>query len=232
MMKRALASFVMALLPAGPVLAAGTFALPDGCTGYVTIQSHSCAVEHHFTCERDPDGVKRRIILSESGMTYLGTTDTEAQWLASFYPRTGHEEVLEAAPVDPASLSELLKTGKDSYDFRTLSDQVGETHYVGYDQLTGRTVTIDDVTLQETAYEMTAYGPDDTRLWSSKGNEYVNANWRSFHGGTGMITMPDEAFEKDDRPVEFIFPGEDGFLSRDPKFDCGAVLSSLSSVRP
>ena len=220
------------VLVAGPVRAADTFALPQGCDAFVTIQSHSCSVEHHFTCKGDPEGVKRRVSLNEDGLTYAGSTDRDAQWLSSFYPFTGHRERLEDAPADPASLSELLAKGVDSYDFRTLSDEIGTTRYVGEDRLTGRIVTIDDVALQQTEYHITAYGPDGAELWSSAGNEFVNADWRSFIGGTGTITVPEGPFDKDDRPVQFIYPGEPGFLSANPKFDCGAVLSSAPALTP
>jgi hypothetical protein len=233
MMRGALSpSVALAILTCGPALAAETFALPQGCNAFVTIQSHSCAVEHYFTCESDPDGIKRRVSLGEDGLNFVGSTDRDAQWLTSFYPFTDHREELESSPADPASLSELLAKGVDTYDFQTNSDEIGLTRYVGEDRLTGRTVVIDDVVLQQTDYNITAYGPDGTELWSSAGNEFVNAEWRSFIGGTTTVTSPDDSFDKDDRPVQFIFPGEPGFLSANPKFDCGAVLSSAPALTP
>jgi hypothetical protein len=42
---------------------------------------------------------------------------------------------------------------------------------------------------------------------------------------TRTVTTPTEVFETDGRPVEFAFPGEPGFLSAEPLYDCGAVLS-------
>ncbi|SEN09188.1 hypothetical protein SAMN04488003_10918 [Loktanella fryxellensis] len=222
-------ALALLMLSASPVLAADTFALPQGCEAFVTIQSRSCAVEHHFVCAADPEGIKRRASLSEDGMTYLGSTDREGQWVTSFYPELGDEETLEAAPADPASLTELLANGVDTYDFQTLSDTVGTTRYVGQDRLTGTTETIDGITLQQTEYNIRAYGPDGTEIWSSAGREYVSDRWRLFIGGTGRVTVPTETFDKDDRPVEFIFPGEPGFLSANPKHDCGAMLSSAPS---
>ncbi|RYH04607.1 hypothetical protein EU805_01585 [Salipiger sp. IMCC34102] len=207
---------------------AEVFSLPAGCDAYLTIQSRSCAVDHHFTCDADPEGVKRRVSLSEEGMTYLGSTDRETQWLNSFHPLSNHSERLEDSPADPASLSELLETGRDSYDFVTLSDEVGPTRYVGEDRLIGNLVTIDDVTLRETEYEITAYAPDGTEMWSSAGNEFVSERFRTFLGGTGRVTVPGDSYEKDDSPVEFIFPGEPGFLSANPKHDCGVMMSRLS----
>ncbi|MBS1301802.1 hypothetical protein [Loktanella sp. SALINAS62] len=214
---------------AGPAIAQtpDTFSLPAGCSAFVTIQSRSCAVEHHFTCDADGAGVKRRASLNEDGLVYLGSTDSESQWLNSFHPVTGHAERLESDPADPASLTELLRTGRDSYDFVTLSDEIGPTRYVGEDRLTGEVVTIDDVTLQRTEYQITAFAPDGREMWSSAGNEFVSDDWRMFIGGTGRITVPGDSFEKNDSPVEFIFPGEPGFLSANPKHDCGVMMSQL-----
>ena len=208
-----------------------TFSLPPGCDAYLTVQSASCEVDHHFICEGDPEGHKQRVSFNEEGMTYIGTTDDETQWIRSFHPFTGHSERLEDSPADPASLTELLATGRDSYDFRTLSEEIGTTRYVGADELTGRTVTIDDITLQETSYEITAYAEDGTEIWNSKGNEFISRDWRMFLAGTGVVTVPSESWEKDDRPVEFIFPGEPGFLSVNPKHGCGVVMSSLEVLR-
>ena len=129
-------------------------------------------------------------------------------------------------------MSELLQKGVDTYDFITSSDEIGETRYVGMDQLTGETVTIDGVTLQRTIYQITAYNEAGDEMWSSKGNEFVNDDWSIFLGGNGTITVPDDSFEKDDTPKEFIFPGEPGFLSANPKYGCGAMLSSAPLTAP
>ena len=222
------AAFLILLATPAAAQTAEVFALPEGCEAFVTIQSRSCSVEHHFTCAADAQGVKRRVSLSEEGMTYLGSTDAETQWLQSFHPFSNHAERLEDAPADRASLSELLASGVDTYDFTTLSDEVGPTRYVGQDRLTGNLATIDDVTLQETEYEITAYGPTGDALWSSAGNEFVSERWRMFIGGTGRVTSAGESFEKNDSPVEFIYPGEPGFLSANPKHDCGVMMSRLS----
>ena len=203
-----------------------TFSLPQGCEAYLTVQSASCQVDHHFTCEGDPDGHQQRVSFDEDYMTYSGSVDRETQWVGRFHPLTGHSERLEDNPVDPASLSELIQTGRDSYDFKTLSDEIGTTRYVGADELTGNVVTIDDIALDETSYQITAFAEDGTELWSSSGNEYISRDWRVFMAGTGVTTVPGDRFEKDDRPVEFIFPGERGFLSTNPKHGCGVVMSS------
>jgi len=217
------------VMPALPVAAQQTFALPAGCEAYVTVQSAACTVSHHFTCEGDPEGHQRRVDLDEGGMTYIGSIDAETQWIASFHTITGHSEELEPAPVDRASLSELIETGVNTYDFMTLSDHIGPTRYVGEDRLTGETVVIDGVTLDQTSYEIRSMSADGTEIWRAAGNEYISRDWRMFLAGAGTITTPDGSFESDDSPVEFIFAGEPGFLSANPKHACGVVMSSYAS---
>ena len=204
-----------------------TFSLPPGCEAFLTVQGADCSVDHHFTCTGDPEGHKQRISLDERGITYLGTTDEQTQWISSFHPLSGHSERLGDSPADPANLDELLANGRDSYDFLTLSEEVGETRYVGQDRLTGRVITIDEVDLQETEFNITAYDADGTEMWSTRGNEFVSADWRMFLAGTGVTTTPEDRFERDGSPVEFIFPGETGFLSANPKHGCGVVTSSF-----
>lgn len=225
----ALSAAVLLATPA-PAQQARTFTLPAGCEAFVTVQSKDCTVEHNFICAADPEGIKQRITLDEQGMTYFGSTDRETQWIQSFHPRSGHSERLEDSPADRASLTELIEKGVDTYDFVTLSDEIGPTRYVGQDSLTGRTVTIDGVTLEETAYQITAYDGEGTMMWASEGNEYISREWRMFIAGPGTVTLPDETYDEDDSPVEFIFPGEPGFLSANPKHGCGVVMSSFPAL--
>lgn len=213
---------------AGPVAAQSgptQFSLPPGCDAYLTVQGASCQVDHHFVCEGDPDGHQRRVSLDEQGLTYAGEIDRETQWISSFHALSGHSERLESSPAERASLSDLIETGVDDYDFRTFSLEVGETRFVGQDTLTGRQITIDDVTLDETTYDITAYDADGNEIWRSQGNEFISRDWRMFLSGTGVTTTPNGTFDRDERPVEFIFPGEPGFLSSRPKHGCGVAIS-------
>ena len=206
------------------------FDLPEGCDAYLTIQTEACSVDHIFTCEGDTDGHQRRISINESGVTYAGEIDRETQWVESFHISSGHVERLEDSPRDPASFSELVENGIDTYDFMTESDEVGTSRYVGQDSLTGKQVTIDGVVLDETQYNITAYDADGELKWSSEGTEYISQRFRMFLAGSSRITTPNGSFDNDDNPVEFIFPGEPGFLSANPKFGCGETLSSAPSL--
>lgn len=206
-----------------------TFALPSGCTAYVTVQSAACSVSHHFTCEGDPAGWQRRVDMDESGVAYFGAIDGETQWIESFHMLSGHSERLEDNPADPASFTALTTTNVDTYDFRTLSAEIGTTRYVGQDRLTGATEEIDGVTLHQTEYFITAYAADGTELWQSRGNEFIQRDWRVFMSGTSTVTAGGETWDTNDRPVEFIFPGEPGFLSVTPRHGCGVVMSKAAA---
>ena len=96
--------------------------------------------------------------------------------------------------------------------------------------MTGRQVTIDGVVLDETQYNITAYDENGDLKWASEGNEYISQRFNMFLSGSSVITTPDGSFDNDDNPVEFIFPGEPGFLSANPKHGCGETLSSAPSL--
>lgn len=222
---RAALALICLTTPLAAQEAPTAFSLPAGCEAYVTVQTESCTVEHQFTCAFDPDGHQRRASLDERGLIYTGRIDAETQWIDSFHLINGHREQLEADPVEPASISDLIALGVDDYDFRTLSDEIGETRYTGQDTLTGRQVTIDGVTLDETTFDITAYDPAGNEIWSAQGREFISRDWRVFFSGVSTITNQRGTFEVSDRPVEFIFPGEPGFLSSRPKHGCGVALS-------
>ena len=204
---------------------AQTFSLPAGCTAYLTVQSKECNVSHHFTCENYPAGVQGRIDLDNMGATYIGTIDAETQWLNSYSPDVGSTETLEPGAANPASFTDLTSTGRNDFDFSTRNDQTGLVRFVGNDTLTGNSVTIDGVTLEETAFQIVASAEDGTELWRITGHEFISRDWRMFLSGTNETVAPGGSFKSDGSPMEFIFPGEPGFLSPNPKFGCGVVTS-------
>ncbi len=216
---------VATALAAAPVVAQ-EFSLPSGCEAYVTAQMRNCEVQHFFRCEGDAEGIQHRASFDETGMIYLNAINSEAEWVESFSPVSGVEESLVPGAADPASLTDLINDGVDSFDFKITSPQNGETRFVGFDMLTGQTVTIDGVTLDVTEYDITAYGEDGSMRWHGSGNEYISREWRRFLAGRSVYNTADgETLDTDEGPVEFAFPGETGFLTVNPKYGCGAILS-------
>ena len=218
------AGLFAALLPVAAA-AQSPVSLPAGCEGYVTVQKRSCTVSHYFTCDGDPEGHQWRVDYGEVGMLYMGRIDAETQGIESFHIEANSVERLAPNPADPASLTELLATGRDEWDFQTVSDPLAVTIFRGHDELTGNQVTIDGVTLDETIFDVTATDPTGAELWRVTGSEFVSREWRTFLSGVRVVTTPDEQYETDARPVEFLFPGEEGFLSATPRHECSNVLS-------
>jgi hypothetical protein len=213
-------------LPA-PLFAQGGFSLPVGCEAYVTVQKRDCTVSHLFRCEGEPEGYQRRVDLNETGLTYMGVIDAETQWIESFHASTGETTFLAPDAADPASFTELVETGRDVLDFQTVSEMFGLTRYAGEDRLTGETVVIDGVTLLRTAFEMVVTDSLGNVVWEVKGNEFIHPEWRTFLSGTRTFDTETERFNEDGTPVEFVFPGEPGFLSSEPRHGCDVVVSGL-----
>lgn len=231
MMKTSAAiGLTLGLVVSTPVVAQDGFALPAGCSAYVTMQLASCTVSHHYRCLGDPVGQKWRADMDEQGLSYVGRTDDEAQWIESFHLRSAHSEQLGSA-VDPMSFSTLVADGVDTWDFETTSAEIGTSRYAGMDRLTGETVVIDGVTLMRTEYALTAYGPDGSETWRSSGAEYISTEWRMFVSGISTYVTSGDTFETDNTPVEFIFPREAGFLSTSPKYGCGVQMSSYGAAK-
>ena len=224
--------YALALLLLPLPAAAQTFGLPQGCTAYVTIQSRGCTVTHLFTCEGDPAGHQRRAVLGEEGLQYVGVIDAETQWIESWHVEAESTDRLLPDPVDPASFSDLIATGRDTFDFSTLSDDTWITIFRGQDELTGETVVIDGVTLERTAFAVVATDPDGTEVWRVTGSEFIHRDWRTFLSGTRTTVNSTGTFDSDGTPMEFIFPGEEGFLSSSPRHDCGALMSMADLAAP
>jgi hypothetical protein len=224
-------AFAVLVLP-GAAVAQGQFALPAGCTAYVTVQKSDCSVSHLFRCEADPEGYQRRVDLNETGLTYLGVIDSETQWIESFHAAGSYTTYLAPGAADPASLTELIETGRDGLDFQTMSDVYGLRRYAGEDRLTGETVTIDGVALQRTEFDATVYDQAGQTIWKIEGNEFIHPEWRTFLSGTRTFTSPEQVLEEDGTPVEFIFPGEPGFLGSMPRHGCDPVLSRAPGAGP
>jgi len=222
----------LALVPLSA--AAQTFGLPQGCTAYLTVQKRGCTVSHLFTCEGDPAGHQRRADLGEEGLLYVGVIDAETQWIESWHVEADSTERLLPGAADPASFTELSTLGRDTFEFTTLSDDIYETIFRGQDELTGETVVIDGVTLERTAFQVTAYDPAGNELWTTSGNEFISRDWRTFFSGTRTTANATETWDSDGTPMEFIFPGEDGFLASSPRHDCGVLMSmaDLAALQP
>lgn len=215
--------FPLFALIGAPALAQSTFEPPQGCEGVLTVQSNSCLVTHVWTCEADAPGEQWVAIFNRVGPFSIRKVDENFQWLETYYAQDGKVETMVLPAADPASLDELFETQTDTYDFE-VENNVGEpTERIrGFDLLTGETVVIDDEELLATEFGYEVVMPDGEVSYRGAGAQFVSETHRLFFLGLSWDQEePDQVF--DASPVEFIYPGEPGFFSATPFYDCGAV---------
>ena len=215
----------MLLLAADPALAQGSFSPPEGCEAFLTVQARGCVVSHHYRCTADAPGDQWRADFDQQGVFFLSKVDREGQWVESYDMFPTVHQTLDPASRDPASFTDLL-TGRDDFAFELSRDNGEHSVVSGYDQLTGKSFVIDGVPLQQTEFEFSETDAAGNLLRRSRGNEYIHPDWRIFFAGpsewddgTGYVPL-------DGSPVQFVLPGEPGFLSNTPLFECDAVMSS------
>ncbi len=210
--------------PAAPALA-GTWTAPEGCEVFMTVQSKGCRVSHYYRCEADNPGDQWRVDLDQEGPFFYSKIDAEGQWVESYDPI---KQTLDPSPADPASYSELIAEGVDTWSFGLSKADGTGSRAEGYDRLTGQSFVIDGIALQQTEVDFTEYDLSGNVLRRSKGNEYVNPDWRLFFAGPGETDLGDgQWLPIDGSPMQFVFPGEEGFLSSQPLFDCDALTAEL-----
>lgn len=214
---------------ASPALAGGKFAAPAGCEVFATVQMRSCQVSQHYRCGGDAAGEQWALYSDGQGPYYLSKIDAETRWLESYDLDTGEEDRL-GVEADPASFSTLLATGRDDYDFTTEGSS-GTLRFTGFDELTGERVAVDGVALERTRFALTARDASGQVLWQRSGNQLVHRDWRLFWADT-------ETFENGfgdretlvDTPMQVALPGEKGFLSTEPVYDCDELITDAGTA--
>ena len=169
-MSKLLTAAALVLFPM--VSHAQTFPVPEGCSGIVTVQQRGCVLVNVWQCEADPKGDKWIALFGEVGLVSVQHVDSEFQWLEAF-KRSGDETLEQPAP-DPASMTELLENGLDTFEFVIKKSETAERN-VGYDSLTGLDVIIDDEPLLQTEYEGKTLAMDGTVLYEGAGRQFVSA---------------------------------------------------------
>ena len=223
-----LAAFVT-MLSAAPALAAGSFIAPKGCHVYVTVQHSDCQVSNHYRCDADTEGEQWSVYGGPQGPFYMSKIDSETRWIEDADLTTGERGRL-GQEIDPASLSELLATDLDSYDFSVESSSGEVKRYQGYDHLTGKNVKIGPVALEQTEFELTTYDQGGKQLTHRKGNQFINRDWRVFFSDVEQIeTAAGEKGSIKSTPVAFAFPGDAGFESQAPKIGCDVTSASADA---
>lgn len=227
MMARAVPSLMLCLL-AGPGLADGRFRPPQGCALDMTVQHRGCKVVQHFRCEADNPGDRRSATFTREGRSYDSRIDAETRWMESVDAQ-GVVETLLPGAVDDASFTTLIGSGHDSFDFWTILNDGQKTRFTGFDTLTGETVTIDGISLERTRFDLTGTDIQGNVLFRHHGNQYISRDFRRFFAGQEVFDNGvDPAERLDHSPTRFDFPGEPGFGSTTPEYDCDMLMAQHS----
>lgn len=217
---------VAAGLLAVPQARAGSFLPPSGCELKITVQNCGCTVGQHYVCAADAPGDQHVTYFDKDGPSYHSQIDVETRWLESSDLTTGLTDRLAPEAADPASFSTLLRTGRDDFDFWTVSNSGERLRHIGEDVLTGEKVEIDGVPLELTRFRLKTFGADGQLLIESSGQQFINRDHGRFYGGTEHSTdWTGEVRDDDDSPVTFAFPGDPGFGATEPLFDCEMMMA-------
>ncbi|QBX35751.1 hypothetical protein E4191_14425 [Paracoccus liaowanqingii] len=221
-----------ALAASAQAAGAASFSPPAGCQMTMTVQNRSCTVSQYYTCSADPEGHRRSAHFGQDGLFHLSVIDAETRWIESQSTGSGLIDRLVEGAADDASFTELLETGRDEFDFETRTDDGQSLRHQGFDILTGETVTIDGQDLERTEFQLTTRSADGEVLVERSGSQYVSREFGRFFGG--IETSSDwtgARNQTNDSPVLFIFPGEAGFGSTTPQFDCDQLMTQIPQER-
>jgi hypothetical protein len=226
-MVRVLVLSALGMVLAGPVLGAGKFPVPAGCTAIATVQQRNCQVSQHYRCSQDAPGEQWVVMLDSEGPFFASKIDSETRWIESIDLDTGETDRI-GAETDPASFTTLLDTGTDTFDFETESSNGEVRRYKGYDRLTGERVMIDGVPLERTEFDLSAYATDGSLIWRRKGRQLIHREWRLFYSDAeDFVNGFGDTVSTVDAPVRFDFPGDTGFLADKPEYDCDMMMTEL-----
>ncbi|MFZ1340701.1 MAG: hypothetical protein WAS26_16810 [Paracoccaceae bacterium] len=205
---------------------AGTWTAPQGCEIYMTVQAKACRVSNYYTCAADDPGDQWRADFDQEGLFFQSRINREAEWVESYDSSPTVRQTLDPNPADPASFSELLSSGVDTFAFELSRDDGGHSKVTGFDRLTGKTAVIDGVTLQQTEFDYTETDDYGNVMSRAHGNEYISREYRTFFAGPGETDLGDGMWRPiDGSPVDFVFPGEPGFAAKQPIYDCDEIMS-------
>ncbi len=218
-------TLALLLLASSPAFAGVKFSVPEGCTAYMTVQHANCEVSQHYTCQADPKGDQWSVYIGQDGPYYQSRIDAETRWLESRDVISGATDKI-GAETDAASFTTLLATGRDSYDFTTVSSTGEVLRFAGFDQLTGRKLKIDGVPLEETEFKVEAFAQDGSFMNRRTGHQLISRDHRLFFADEERFeTTEGEEIESRATPMTFAFPGDKGFLAAEPQFGCNQMMT-------
>lgn len=217
------AALMLAVALATPALAKD-FTPPDGCKTFLTVQSKGCAVSLLWRCDVAPEGEFSEASFGPDGLETLVNYDARYQWLDTIYIWDSSREELLPPATDPIDVDNMLATGIDTYEFvmrRSEPDGSYDIRVTGADQLTGQTLGVDGYTLDLVQTRLEIVNEDGVVEYRSEGTQFFSRTLGHFFLGTEDVEFEDgERARFDTTPVDIILPGEPGFGSTVPLYEC------------
>lgn len=213
------------------------FEPPIGCQPVLTVQQRSCQVMNHWRCGSG-DGVENWYGYFTDG----GAVDSfekngpDHQFIHVQHFSEGGMFMGVTAANDNSSLSALVSTGRDNFDVTFSMNLFGiefDARFLGETKLSGKQIKVDGETLSEltSSFAMTFLDSDllgEELNIAGTSTDYLLVADEIFMDGTGVVETSEGTERDDNSPVEIIRPGEDGFFTRIPKYDCGVNSASLN----
>lgn len=228
---RAVTALAVALSTFSGPSAASDFTPPQGCEAFLTVQSRGCSVSVMWRCDLAPDGDFSEASYGPDGLETLVSYTASYQWIDTVYTWDQSREEFLPPAADPIDVAGLIKTGIDTYEFsmrRSEPDRTYEIRVTGADELTGATSEIDGYTLDHVHTRLEIADDEGNVEYSSDGIQYFSRALGQFFLGTETVQFEDgERGEFDTTPVDIIEPGEPGFGSTVPLYDCTATDAAL-----
>jgi hypothetical protein len=211
-----------ALLAPAFAMADTTMDMPARCAGFLTVQLENCSLLNHWRCDSDPAD-RYRVTTIDHTRTPIREGILAGLSLVEIGPGSG-EAPWSFINTDVEDHTTLMQTGRDTYAGTYQHDDLSKGPFVeGESILTGRTVTIDGITLNEVQSTSSftypqggssqkivmQYTLDTLEIWIPD---------RIIDPATGDVTLHFG-------PTDFIWPGEDGFMSTAPTANCEPLTS-------
>lgn len=219
----------LCLLPCAPVVAEPTF--PEGCAPLVTVQNTDCEVDIYLACtapERvrvqnyGPDGLD---LVEEMTPDWSLKFSVDASGMSGLVVREGPQEPLSGRAVLEGGISEF------SYpvDFYLGRPEPIRTRLTGAFRMTNRETELDGYALRRIETRMTVALGENALETIQTG--YYSDAFGIFMEGPGSLRVGENVQQVDKGPAKIIAPGEPGFLSVAPLFNCEAEEAALSPGR-
>lgn len=199
---------------------------PETCAPRLTVQAVDCTVTHYATCETDGGGGVMQVRFNGAGVRETQILDADNHPLRIF---SGAVDLAfdQTTPADRMSSSVLLSEGADGYAF-TMSSARGPIRrmtFFGNDELIAEPFSANGFSFQKLRgrYVRTLHLNGGTVTIAVEAEQYVAETFGFFVPIKETQTQMSRKVMSDQTPVDFLKPGDAGFLSARPLYcDPGA----------